>query len=812
MSRTPSDPFAKLPAGTCAGAPEPAPADDFVAEMPAGAPLPGKIRHIRHGEASKVWQYRDAAGALLFAVARFETKAGKEVLPYTFGTMKGRRGWHWKAPPQPRPLFGLDALASRPDAPVIVTEGEKAAEAAAGLFAGHVTTTSPSGAAAARLADWSVLQGRQVIVWPDADAAGHAYAADVSRLAAAAGAGSVRVVSVPDDWPEGWDLADAPPPGIDVAGLRHMLAGADPGGTEAAPLPPGFHVRGGSLFVRADDPEKPDVCVCGKLSVVASTHDGSGEDWGVLLNWCDDDGRLHEWAMPRALLAGDGTELRGRLLRSGLIVETGRRARDALATYLMRSKPAARVRIVSHLGWHETRNGRAFILPGEVIASQGDEVVRLQTERPEVLPPVKTRGTLAEWQNEVAAVAVGNSRIVLAISMAFAAPLLGLVNAEGGGVHLKGNSSLGKSTAAIAAGSVWGGGGLKGWQVSWRSTDNGLEAIAAAHCDLLLTLDELSEADPHTIGQSAYMLANGMGKNRASRDGGRRKSAEWRLLFLSSGEISVADKIAEAAPGHRAAAGQGVRVLEIPADAGGGFGLFEDVHGAADGAAFADRIQSAASAAYGSAGLAFLRRVIDDVTGTADAVRGYRAEFVARHVLPGADGQVARVAARFGLIAAGGELAVALGILPWPPGEATRALGKCFMAWRQARGGDGPAELTAGLAQVRRYLEMHGEGRFRRLGDSPEAPKADGAERLIMVGFRRLTEDGTEFFILPESWKSEVAKGFDAAALAKEMVRLGYLRPDSDGKPARRGSLPGRTKGARAYNVLPAIFADPAEG
>lgn len=678
------------------------------------------------------------------------------------------------------------------------------------MFPDHVATTSQSGARAARLADWVPLRGRDVVIWPDADAAGRAYAADVAALARAAGARSVRVVRVPEGWPDGWDVADAAPPGADTTELRAMLARA--AGADAAmvpaPMPPGFIETPSGIFTVGDD-NKAEAHACGTLHVLAATHDGSGQDWGALLNWRDDDGRVHEWAMPRAMLAGEGTDVRARLLRGGLFVGTSRKAKEALATYLMRAKPTGRVRIVGRLGWHETSAGRVFVLPAETIAPPGAEPVRLQTERSEALPPLAAKGALAEWQDAVAKPAEGNSRLVLALSMAFAAPLLGIVGAEGGGVHLRGPSSVGKSTAAVAAGSVWGGGGLRGWLQRWRATDNGLEGLAAAHCDLLLSLDEIAEVDPRHLGPAAYMLANGGGKHRAAQDGAGRKSAEWRLLFLSSGEVSVADRLAEAVPGRRAAAGQEVRIVDLPADAGVGRGLFEVFHGAPNGGALADRIKAAATTCYGTAGPAFLRTLVDDMEAAADAVRGFRNDFLTQHVPAGADGQVARVADRFALIAAGGELAAELDILPWPAGEATRAAARCFADWRRGRGGDGPAELAAGLAQVRRFLEVNSEGRFRLIGSEAEGTKAEGAERVYSAGYRRVGDDGTEYFILPETWKVEVAAGFDARALAAEMVLRGYLRPDpGDGKPASRCSLPGRTKGARAYHVLPAIFAD----
>ena len=106
------------------------------------------------------------------------------------------------------------------------------------------------------------------------------------------------------------------------------------------------------------------------------------------------------------------------------------------------------------------------------------------------------------------------------------------------------------------------------------------------HNDALLCLDELAQVSPKDAGEVAYMLANGTGRARASRDTTLRKTAKWRLLFLSSGEISLADKIAEDVRGRRTTAGQHVRVIDVPADT---FvhGLFEDLHGFPDAGSFA---------------------------------------------------------------------------------------------------------------------------------------------------------------------------------------------------------------------------------
>ena len=93
-------------------------------------------------------------------------------------------------------------------------------------------------------------------------------------------------------------------------------------------------------------------------------------------------------------------------------------------------------------------------------------------------------------------------------------------------------------------------------------------------------------------------------------------------------------------------------------------------------------------------------------------MREYATNWLTATLPAKADGQVARVAARFALVAAAGELATALDILPWPAGEASAAAARCFNDWLAARGDNGPEEITAGLRQVRAFLELHGTSRF----------------------------------------------------------------------------------------------------
>jgi P4 family phage/plasmid primase-like protien len=178
--------------------------------MPVPDSAPRTIPSHRFGKPSRKWCYRDKAGNLFFLICRFDNPDGKEILPLTFcENAKGHRKWCWKACTTMRPMYNLDVLSSRPDAPVVVVEGEKAADAAAELLPDFVVTTSSGGCKAASKTDWLPLKNRNVIIWPDADDCGAKYAEEVAQHCRNVGVATVRIIKPPSGVSSSWDAADA---------------------------------------------------------------------------------------------------------------------------------------------------------------------------------------------------------------------------------------------------------------------------------------------------------------------------------------------------------------------------------------------------------------------------------------------------------------------------------------------------------------------------------------------------------------------------------------------------------------------------
>ncbi len=208
-------------------------------------------------------------------------------------------------------------------------------------------------------------------------------------------------------------------------------------------------------------------------------------------------------------LQGDGTEYRARLLDRGLVISPGKRARALLTTYIQSTRVQTRALCVPRVGWHDD----VFVLPDGTIGAGATEEVLFQTpNQSEHLLSVS--GTVEDWCTHVGCFCSGNSRLLLIASCAFAGPLLSLAREESGGIHLVGKSSEGKTTGLVVGGSVIGGGRRNGYLQTWRTTSNGLEAVAEIHNDLTLFLDELgSRWTRGRAAETAYLLANGSGED-----------------------------------------------------------------------------------------------------------------------------------------------------------------------------------------------------------------------------------------------------------------------------------------------------------
>lgn len=528
-----------------------------------------------------------------------------------------------------------------------------------------------------------------------------------------------------------------------------------------------------------DETDRPitDEWIATPVTVAARTTNSDDRSEGRFLRLVTESG-IKEWIIPMEVFGGSGEDARRQLFGMGVIIAL--KKRSAFMEYLLEQRPAEVFATTCRPGWHESG---AFVLPGRTI---GSDKVRYQASgKGQNL--FSLRGDLEGWKTEVAAKCDGNPVLTLAIGCALAGPLLSLVGVLGGGVHLVGDSSSGKSLAQLIGSSVWGDPGI--FAASWDMTKGGLEIEASGRNDTLLPLDEIKRADPKRVQEMAYSLANGQGKGTMTREREGRAKLSWRLLTLSSGERSLSEHAAIG--GNAAHAGAELRMVDVNAGTRT-HRAFDELHGLA-GADFHRLLTVAVGAHHGHIGPAFVEKLLasDDRPGLLEDFAGVRAQFIEDNA------QAGRVADRFAVIALAGEMAIAYGLLPWTQGSALADCQLLYGEWL-SRVGSGNAEDRQILAGVLDFIDKHGSSRFSDVDDqTPDTKVFNRAGYWELIGTKRL-------YLFNKSALVEAAHGYGLSRVIKALEGAGVLaKRDADRKRSTKNyRLPGGGQ-ARLYVIDP---------
>lgn len=451
---------------------------------------------------------------------------------------------------------------------------------------------------------------------------------------------------------------------------------------------------GNVFFVGKDDlqvviGDKSPIKLCSYIDVEAEGYDRRGGGRCRLVRFADTFGKIRKATVMMSELVKNQNSVLATLADQGLsLYRANAQGGNAHVAEFIRTRDVERYfQTTDSYGWLEL--GKKFIIPNATFGdADGQETI--YNGETEHAPQYGQGGTLQQWQDTIGTNAKHSSRVAFAVCMAFASPLLRFTNEGSGGFHLVGKSSKGKSTALRAGVSVWGqvledAGEMK---VSWNATGNGLELAAKSHTDLPLFIDELGQGENARVDfeQVIYMLGNGVGKRRMTKDAKGRTLSNWRLFFMSAGEYTAAQMM-ERLKRRDVATGAEIRMATIDAvPVSDDLGVFESIPRGMNSKELADTFAEFGSRFYGTAGVAFMEALIADVArrGGVEVMREHIAKGVtdwvnvhARHY----NGQIQRVAKRFALVAVAGELATEYGVLPWSTGEASNFADACFRSF-----------------------------------------------------------------------------------------------------------------------------------
>jgi len=553
-------------------------------------------------------------------------------------------------------------------------------------------------------------------------------------------------------------------------------------------MPEGFHVDKTGLYY--DDKK-----ISSYLQVIAWCRSPDSKNWCKLIELYDPDNIKHEVIIPAPYLKGDCSDLKSELLNYGVRFEV--KTQNIVCVYVLLANPKSRITTIKRAGWH----GTEYYLPGSDLFKDKEFVFdgcQLRFEG------FESKGTLEEWQNNIASHCIGNSRLLFALSIAFSGPILSLCGEESLGYNFNGPSSIGKSITLTVANSAC---GSPKRIRSWRSTSNALEATAEAFNDSTLFLDELGEVYGKALGQTIYMLGNGQGKTRMKRDTTNREALRWSLAFLSTGEVSLADKLKEA--GENMRAGMGVRMIDIPADAERNMGIFENIHEFESSATFAKMLDQNVKKYYGTAFPAFIKMLAHKKDNIKERIDTYRQSFLEKCQNVDNVGQMDRIFSKFAFIAASGELAIEFGTLPFQGGTMIGAAYQCLEAHIEFRGHIGLDEVNTALDRLKLFIDQHHASRFILVGKNVDKPKSDQLYPKLAGYVRHIGDDfesPCEFFIFPAVLKDEILKGLNVKSLYKHFIEMGILYPGNNGTPYVSKYFNGRSK--RFYHFAAEVFCD----
>ncbi|WP_265576086.1 DUF927 domain-containing protein [Proteus sp. CD3] len=308
-------------------------------------------------------------------------------------------------------------------------------------------------------------------------------------------------------------------------------------------------------------------------------------------------------------------------------------------------------------------------------------------------------------------------------------------------------------------------------RLTWYDTEYGMTNEAVAHNDGLLYLDEVGQgADPKHVYKSAYTLFNGKGKIQGAKEGGNRQVQSWRTVAISTGEKDIETFLLNS--GVKVNAGQLVRLLNIPIERA------TELHECETGKEHADLIKVNCRANYGTAGRYWIEYLSNHKEEAKEAYRAAQQRW--GKSIPSSYGeQVHRASDRFSAI----ESALLMGrvITGWDEQDCRDAVQAVFNVWL-AEFGTGNKEIEQITEQALAFLNAYGISRY--------APLPYDERDLAGYRERKGSHDDAPilFYTLPNVFRAEVAKGFNAETFAEVLATMGILK-----KPAKGKRLQGKT-------------------
>jgi uncharacterized protein (DUF927 family) len=395
------------------------------------------------------------------------------------------------------------------------------------------------------------------------------------------------------------------------------------------------------------------------------------------------EGEVRQRMLPLAGLTPTSAEFQALTNDGAHLVSTA--ARAELISRMQSCKPdTPKFRVATRLGFIDG----TFVLPGYKIGPDKDNVrICLPAGRSERFSCYHVGGSLKGWKR-LARLAIGNTRLMLLIAAAFSGPVAALLKLEQIGLLLSGSPEAGKSTIAIAAGSVFGCApdpnmaARLGFVLPLNATDNDIENELLAANHTLLPIDETRSAGRTDKEIGEYIIAlvmrldSGFEKGRSNSNTTRQSAAAPFIMTsnLSLGQLGAAAgrKVDDALHG---------RLITIPTPANV-HGMFEDLHGEKDVVALSGLIRRRATRYFGHASRNFLEALVQANADDPETLRGWLGErrkyyLEQAHNMSAPGRHMNRIHEKMATVYAAARFAIKHHVLPWAPQDLRDSLLAC---------------------------------------------------------------------------------------------------------------------------------------
>jgi hypothetical protein len=456
-----------------------------------------------------------------------------------------------------------------------------------------------------------------------------------------------------------------------------------------------------------------------------------------------------------------------------------------------KNRASRKIRLTNRTGWH----GKAFVLPRK---TYGGGANRPKFDDTQMINPAlgKRKGKLKGWRTNLQQACELSDYLLFGIAVAFAAPLLCIMNSDEGVVfHLHGRSSVsndagvrtkssnGKTLAARAAASTLGR-CTKNDLMTFAVSSRGIEDLCFAHNDLVLVLDEEGRIlhAPTTgrasVSEIAYAVPSGRGKvrsNRATRDRDLQ-NLTWRLFAISTGENPLDGR----ANGRREE-GEQVRMIGIPVPPGVEGGIFNRIPAPRSkvvrvAAKAAESVEATIASHYGLAFSRFIKQLVLERKHARKLLKNTVAKFITK-VGADSDAWNRRFATKFGIVLASALLSAEFGVVPWTAERAWLAVQEIYKRARASVASDAEIEAVL-IAKMNTLLTDRDRLPFLKKGEA-----ISNLRRSCAVGvIRDHIMAGKVALVRRSSLESLTMPGATKPEILQRLVERGIIVKSKDNK------------------------------